>query len=79
MLTTGHNLGAAGDDLYAALIAVHDGLDAAASARLNARLVLILMNHVGDAAVIRAALSAAQAAEPGKPTAGATNTGVPID
>ena len=50
------------DDLYAALIAAHDGLDADQSAALNARLVLVLANHVGDEAVIRAALAVAQGA-----------------
>ena len=44
------------DALYAAIAAVHRGLDAEASAALNARLVLILANHIGDAAVIGEAL-----------------------
>jgi Protein of unknown function (DUF2783) len=63
MLKLDHNLGNSGDDLYTALIAAHDGLDAAASARLNARLVLILLNQVGDAAVIRAAIERARTSE----------------
>ncbi|MDR6289366.1 MULTISPECIES: DUF2783 domain-containing protein [Inquilinus] len=37
-----------GDDVYEALMRAHDGLDAAESARLNARLVLILANLAGD-------------------------------
>ena len=49
------------DDFYAALIAAHDGLAAEASHALNARLVLILANHVGSLEVLRQALAAAQA------------------
>lgn len=47
------------DDLYADLLAAHEGLTKAQSDALNARLILILMNHIGDAEVIRAALAAA--------------------
>ncbi|WP_048649314.1 DUF2783 domain-containing protein [Nitratireductor soli] len=53
-------LGAAGDDFYAALMAAHDGLSFEESARLNARLVLLLANRVGDIAVLKAALAAAR-------------------
>ena len=42
------NLGPARDDIYAALIAAHDGLSEAESHALNARLVLILANALGD-------------------------------
>ena len=49
------------DDFYAALIAAHDGLDEAASHALNARLVLLLANHVGSLEVLREALAAARA------------------
>lgn len=49
-------LGAAGDDIYAALMAAHDGLDFEASASLNARLVLLLANEVGDPARVLAAI-----------------------
>ena len=48
------------DGFYDELLQAHEGLDDAASDALNARLVLILCNHVGDRAVIRAALTAAQ-------------------
>lgn len=47
------------DDLYADLIAAHEGLSDAESAALNARLVLILANHLGDRALFREALEAA--------------------
>jgi Protein of unknown function (DUF2783) len=60
-LSTTSNLGTAGDDIYAALMAAHDGLSDDESARLNVRLVLLLMNHIGDLAVIEAAIAAAQA------------------
>jgi predicted LPLAT superfamily acyltransferase len=48
------------DDFYAALIAAHDGLPEAASHALNARLVLLLANHVGSLEVLREALAAAR-------------------
>ena len=59
-LTTTPNIDAP-DDFYEALIDAHAGLDAAASHALNARLVLLLANHVGSLAVLREALAAARA------------------
>jgi Protein of unknown function (DUF2783) len=47
------------DAAYARLIAAHDGLTEAQSQALNARLVLILMNHAGDAASEQALKQAA--------------------
>ena len=44
------------DDAYSALIAAHDGLSEDESAALNARLILILANHIGDAEVLSEAL-----------------------
>lgn len=58
-LTLEPNLPAA-DDAYEALIAAHDGLTKEESDALNARLILILMNQIGDLQVIRAALEAAK-------------------
>ena len=52
-------LGAAGDDFYAALMRAHDGLGMEESARLNARLVLLLANEVGDLKRLKALLAAA--------------------
>jgi hypothetical protein len=49
------------DDIYEALVAAHDGLTPTESEALNARLILILMNHLGDGEVIRAAIAAAKA------------------
>ena len=40
------------DDFYEALIHVHEGLSNADSAELNARLVFLLANQVGDQAVL---------------------------
>ena len=50
------------DDLYADLLAAHEGLTDDESAALNARLILILANHIGDRDKIRAALEAAKPA-----------------
>jgi hypothetical protein len=49
-----------GDDFYEALIEAHRDLSDEDSERLNARLILILCNHVGDISVIREALAAAR-------------------
>jgi len=48
------------DDFYERLIATHRGLDDAQSARVNAKLVLLLANHIGDAQVLDEALAAAR-------------------
>ena len=47
------------DDFYAALIAAHEGLSDDQSAAFNARLILLLANHIGDRAVLAEALAAA--------------------
>jgi hypothetical protein len=49
-----------GDAFYEQLVAAHRGLDDAASGALNARLVLLLANHVGDPAVVAEAIAAAR-------------------
>ena len=46
------------DDAYSLLLEAHEGLSKAQSDALNARLILVLMNHVGDMGVIRAAIEA---------------------
>lgn len=48
------------DATYAALLAAHKGLSEAESQALNARLVLILMNHVGDGDTLAEALHLAR-------------------
>jgi 5-carboxymethyl-2-hydroxymuconate isomerase len=52
------------DDFYAALLALHEGRSKEDSERINARLVLILANHIGDAEVLGEALTAAGLAGP---------------
>lgn len=47
------------DDFYADLLAAHDGLSKAESDALNARLVLVLANHIGKRAILKQALAAA--------------------
>ncbi len=51
------------DGLFAALVAAHEGLDPPASRRLDAALVLLLANHIGDAGVVLEAICVAQEAE----------------
>ncbi|UXU76634.1 MULTISPECIES: DUF2783 domain-containing protein [unclassified Paracoccus (in: a-proteobacteria)] len=58
---TGH------DDLYESLVRMHDGLTEAESLRLWARLSLILMNHIGDPAVIAAAIATARGSQGSPP------------
>ena len=60
MLTTEPNI-AQPDDFYQALIDAHAGLSDEQSAALNARLVLLLANQVGDLATLREAIAAARA------------------
>ena len=48
------------DGFYAELIDLHEGLSDADSQALNARLILLLANHIGDRDVLRAAFTAAK-------------------
>lgn len=48
------------DGFYARLLASHKGLTEAQSHALNARLVLVLANHIGDPAVLEHALTLAR-------------------
>ncbi|PWE29343.1 hypothetical protein DDZ14_17710 [Maritimibacter sp. 55A14] len=50
------------DDFYADLLNAHDGLTESDMHELNARLVLILANHIGDQDVLSQALDAARRA-----------------
>lgn len=59
MLITTTNLTNA-DESYAQLIRTHEGLTEAESHALNARLILILMNHIGDQAVLAEAMRLAR-------------------
>jgi hypothetical protein len=57
---------AGADDVYAALVRLHEGLSDAESLEVWARLVLALANHVGDREVIEQAIAVAR---PGKAAA----------
>lgn len=58
-LITQPNLESA-DDFYEALIETHRELDPAESQALNARLILVLANHIGRLDVLREALTIAR-------------------
>ena len=47
------------DEFYAELLSAHEGLSKAQSDALNARLILLLANHIGDREVLSQALKAA--------------------
>lgn len=55
-----------GDAVYEALLGAHEGLGDEESAALNARLVLILANQIGDPAVLAEAFATARAGLPGR-------------
>lgn len=48
------------DKLYATIVEAHSDLSQSESAALNARLVLLLANHIGDIGVIEEALKIAR-------------------
>ncbi len=47
------------DGFYERLVDAHDGLSADQSVELNARLILLLANQIGDAAVLYQCIDAA--------------------
>jgi hypothetical protein len=49
-----------GDEFYEKLIDAHNGLTDEQSEALNARLILLLANHIGDLKVLREALERAR-------------------
>ena len=57
---------AAPDDFYEALIDMHRDLTEAQSQAVNATLILLLANHVGDLAVLRDAMERARALVPAR-------------
>ena len=61
-LVTTPNL-AAPDDVYEALLRLHEGRSKAESDAINARLILILANHIGDGEILRQAFAAAAGKE----------------
>ena len=48
------------DAFYALLVDAHEGLDEEGSRMLNAQLVLLLSNHIGELGVLREALAIAR-------------------
>jgi hypothetical protein len=52
---------AAPDDFYAALLDMHRDLTPQQSELANAKLILLLANHIGDLGVLRDALARARA------------------
>ena len=48
------------DDFYAQLIEMHEGLSDAESHKLNAKVILMLANHIGDAEVLNETLTYAR-------------------
>ncbi len=58
-LKTDINL-AAPDDFYEALIEMHRDLSDEQSQLVNAKLILLLANHIGDLTVLREAMQAAR-------------------
>lgn len=59
VLSTSSNF-AKPDDAFRAIVEVHRGLSDEQSADLDAALVLILANHIGDMAVLREAIALAR-------------------
>jgi hypothetical protein len=49
-----------GDAFYEALMQAHEGLDESQSQLLNARLILLLANHIGDLDVLKQAIELAR-------------------
>lgn len=48
------------DDFYEALVDLHRDLDETQSRLVNAKLILLLANHIGDPAVLNEALAIAR-------------------
>lgn len=59
MLNTQPNI-AAPDEFYEELVGLHRDLSDAQSALVNAKLILLLANHIGDPQVLRDAMAAAR-------------------
>ena len=48
------------DDIFERLVTLHQGLGEAECREVDARLILLLINHIGDPAIIAAAIEAAR-------------------
>lgn len=60
MLKTDPNM-AEPDAFYEALIEMHSGLDEEQSRIANAKLILLLANHIGDLEIVKEAINLAKA------------------
>jgi len=67
MLNTESNI-ASPDDFYEELIGLHRDLTDEQSALVNAKLILLFANHIGDMEVLRAAMAAAREDVAAKPS-----------
>jgi hypothetical protein len=67
MLNTDSNI-ASPDDFYEELIDLHRDLTDEQSALANAKLILLLANHIGDVGVLREAMRAAREDVAAKPS-----------
>jgi len=54
------------DRFYAAMLDAHRNLDPAASRKLDAKLIILLANHIGNMAVLEEALAIASGAKRGE-------------
>lgn len=50
------------DDFYAELLSIHEGRSKTDSDAINARLILLLANHIGDRAILSEAMQKAVSA-----------------
>lgn len=62
------------DGLYEAIIEAHRDLDEPDARKLDAKLILLLANHIGDAEVVHEALAIARASGPGGVAPGHTGS-----
>ena len=60
-LRSADGFGRYGDEFYERLVAAHQGLSERQSGVLNARLILLLANQIGDRTILAQALAAARA------------------
>ena len=67
MLNTDSNI-ASPDDFYEELIDLHRDLTDEQSALVNAKLIVLLANHIGDMEVLHAAMAAAREDVAAKPS-----------
>ena len=59
MLNTEPNI-ASPDDFYEALLSIHQDLSPEQSRQVDARLILLLSNHIGNLSVLRQAMARAR-------------------